>query len=269
MHPCFRVRSPRVSKGKSRIDRLPLSNAAHVERLRFWPSLTVGLLTLRGYRTRPLSSVGGDHWLLRQNSLSCNQRDQILIVDSLLSISQLRKASIYSVQLINVEQVAEFFVAQGQSVTAGVLAQHEFVSRNSDRLRRHDLVTERIADHAVLMYARFVRKRVAPDNRFVRLHAKSDDLREQLTGRINLARIDCGFERQFIGAHAHRHYDFFQRSIAGPLADAVHCAFDLSGPGVHCRQTVRYGQAEIVMAMHTDRDVFAFTNHAVAHSPYE
>src|SRR5258708_7546087 len=148
-------------------------------------------------------------------------------------------------------------------------AEHEFVSRNAHRFRRHDLVTQRIADHAVLMYAGFVRKSVAADNRLVRLHAKADYLREHLTGRVNLARIDSSFEGQPITAHVQRHDNFFQRGIAGAFANSIHRAFDLSRTRLDRRETVRHRQSEIIMTMNADGEVVSITNDALADRPHE
>src|SRR5713226_5846600 len=150
-----------------------------------------------------------------------------------------------------------------------MLAEHEFVRGNAHRFRRHDFVTQRIADHSVLMYAGLVRKGVAADNRFVRLHAKADDLRKRLTSRVNLARIDSSFEGQPITAHVQRHDYFLQRSVAGAFANSVYRALDLSRPGFDRCETVGHRQSEIVMTMDADGDVFSITHDALAHRPHE
>src|SRR5260370_12883379 len=150
-----------------------------------------------------------------------------------------------------------------------MFAEYEFVGRNSHGLGRHDLITQRIADHSVLMYAGFMRKSVAADNRLVRLHPKADDLRKHLAGRVNFARIDSSFEGQAITPHIHRHHYFFQRSVAGALANSIHRALDLSRPGFDRRETVRHRQSKIVMTMNTDGDLFSITNDALAYRPHE
>ncbi len=55
-----------------------------------------------------------------------------------------------------------------------------------------------------------------------------------------------------IVARAQGHHDFFERAVAGPLADAVDRAFDLPGAVFDARQAVGHGQAQIVVAMHAD-----------------
>jgi hypothetical protein len=51
-----------------------------------------------------------------------------------------------------------------------VLAQHQLGLAHTDRRRIHDLVGGPLAQHAVLVDARFVRERVAADDRLVELH---------------------------------------------------------------------------------------------------
>src|SRR6266571_3458845 len=146
-----------------------------------------------------------------------------------------------------------------------MLTQHERITRHADRFRSHDLVTKWIADHAVLMNPGFVSKRVAANDRLVRLHAKPDDSRQQLTGRINLLRVDSSFERQTVGAHVHRHHHFFQRSVTGALTDSVYRALDLSRAASNCGQTVSDGQAKVVVTVNADRDVGSLADDALAH----
>ena len=95
-------------------------------------------------------------------------------------------------------------------MTAGVLAEHERRLRHADFLGPHDLVGAAILQHPVLVNPRFVRERVAADDRLVRLHALARQRREQLTRREDLARVDPGGKRQAIGADPRRHHDLFE-----------------------------------------------------------
>src|SRR6185503_7782507 len=111
------------------------------------------------------------------NACACRaaeQGDEILIVNPLLSIRKICKASISGVELRGGNVVTKFGVAQRERVASGMFAEHERVRRNADRLRRHDLVAERIVNHAVLVNARFMRERVAAYDRFVWLHVETD-----------------------------------------------------------------------------------------------
>ena len=62
---------------------------------------------------------------------------------------------------------------------------------------------------------------------------------------------------------AQRHHDFFQRAVAGPLADAVDRAFDLAGARFHRGQAVGHGQAQVVVAMDADHGLVD-VRHALA-----
>ncbi len=69
-----------------------------------------------------------------------------------------------------IELVAQLFAPDAESVSARVLAQHQFRIGHSHRLWRHDFVGQGILQNAVLMNAGFVGKCIATDNRLIRLH---------------------------------------------------------------------------------------------------
>ena len=56
-------------------------------------------------------------------------------------------------------------------------------------------------------------------------------------------------------ARLQRHHDFFERAVAGALADAVDRAFDLPRAGDDGRQAVGHRHAEIVVAVHRQADL--------------
>src|SRR5207248_11715391 len=119
------------------------------------------------------------------------------------------------------------------------------------------------------MNTSLVRERIASHDSFVGLHAKADDLRKQLAGRVNLARVDTGLEWQGIGAYVHRHYAFFQRRIARSLADPVYGALNLSRAGGNGRQAVRDRQAKVIVTMNTDQDVCAIAERVFANPSHQ
>ena len=71
-------------------------------------------------------------------------------------------------------------------------------------------------------------------------------------------------ERQHVVAHLHRHHDFFQRGIAGALADAVDGAFDLARARLHAGERIGHRHAEIVVAMGGEHRLVGI-GHALAH----
>jgi hypothetical protein len=56
-----------------------------------------------------------------------------------------------------------------------------------------------------------------------------------------------------VGPRPHRHHDFFERRVAGPLADAVDRAFDLARPVLDRGQAVGNREAQVVVAVRADR----------------
>ena len=63
---------------------------------------------------------------------------------------------------------------------------------------------------------------------------------------------DLGVAAEVVVPRLHRHHDFFQRTVAGPFADAVDRAFDLAGPVFDGRQAVGHRQSQIVVAVDAD-----------------
>src|SRR6266404_9295397 len=109
---------------------------------------------------------------------------------------------------------------------AGMLAQDQLGSRSSDGFRGHDLVAKRIAHHSMLMYAGLVGEGVASDDGFIGLCLKADHFAERLTCRIEILTENVCLVWHLICTNTKRHDDFFQRRIAGTLANAVDGAFD-------------------------------------------
>ncbi len=66
--------------------------------------------------------------------------------------------------------------------------------------------------------------------------------------------IDIGAQVEEGIAGLDRHHDFFERAVAGALADAVDRALDLASAGNDGRQAVRHGHAQIVVAVHGQPD---------------
>src|ERR1700685_3771583 len=110
----------------------------------------------------------------------------------------------------------------------------------------------------------FVREGVIADNRLVRRHRLSDDLREQARGRIDLARFDAGAYLHQVLARLERHHDLFHRGIAGTLADSVDGAFDLARAITDRGERIRHRQAQVVVAMRTP-DNLGRARYAFAH----
>ena len=148
--------------------------------------------------------------------------------------------------------MSELGVAARERVATGMFAEHDAVGRQADGLGRHDLVTQRIAEHAMLVNAGFMRERVAPDDGLIGLHRKPENGGERLAGGRDVLGANAGGEREAVGADPQRHHDFLQRSVAGAFADAVDGALHLPGAGFNRGQAIGDGEPEIVVAVHGD-----------------
>jgi hypothetical protein len=109
--------------------------------------------------------------------------------------------------------------------------------------------------HAVLVDAGFVREGILADDRLVARDRHARDARDETRRRIEAGGLDVGARVEESLARLQRHHDFLERAVAGPLADAVHRALDLAGTGDDGHQAVGHRHAEIVVAVHGQRDV--------------
>ena len=67
--------------------------------------------------------------------------------------------------------------------------------------------------------------------------------------------VDARVEIEERIARLQRHDDFFERAVAGALADAVDGALDLPRAGDHGGEAVGHRHAEIVVAVHREADL--------------
>lgn len=109
-----------------------------------------------------------------------------------------------------------------------------------------------MAQHAVLVDARLVRERIAADHRLVALHRHADQALQQLRGGDDAWGVDVGIDVVERTAHLQCHGDFFQRAVAGALADTVDGALDLPCAAFDRRQRVGHRQAQIVVAVRAE-----------------
>ena len=86
------------------------------------------------------------------------------------------------------------------------------------------------------MNARFMGKGVGPDNGLVRLNHDPGDGTDHAAGGVDMLGNDIGADIHLIGSRPDRHDDLFKRGVARPLADAIHGALDLAGPGLNRSQ---------------------------------
>ena len=113
-----------------------------------------------------------------------------------------------------------------------------------------------------------MRERVTADDGLVVLHRERGRGRHQFRGPRQHGGVDLVPPRKHVVADVHRHHDFFQRGIAGALADAVDGAFDLPRAAGNAGQRIRHRHAEIVMAMHREYRLVG-VRHPLDQRPHE
>ena len=123
----------------------------------------------------------------------------------------------------------EFLKALLEGVSPTQLAQHDLVGGPAHVFGAHDFVGVACLQHAILVNARRVGKRVGAHDGFVGLHHKTGRLAHQATGRQYLMRVNAKFEVKVVLACFHSHHHLFKRTIARTLAQAVDGAFHLPG----------------------------------------
>ena len=99
-----------------------------------------------------------------------NHLQNLAILNRLFAVGQRHELAIHRVQFAALECEAQLFATQSESMTAGMLPQHQARAGNSHRLGRHDLVRARVLDDTVLVDSCFMCEGIASHNRLVGLH---------------------------------------------------------------------------------------------------
>ena len=129
---------------------------------------------------------------VQRRCVGCEQGEEVLVVDGFLAVGELGEAGVDLVELGPGERVAEFGEAMLEGAAAGVFAENDVVGGDADGLGRHDLVGERVGEHAVLVDAGLVREGVGADDGLVGRAAEADDLGQHLAGGVELRHDDVG-----------------------------------------------------------------------------
>ncbi len=114
--------------------------------------------------------------------------------------------------------------------------------------------------HAMLMNTRFVCERVLTDDGLVAWQVHARDIRDESGGRVQAGRIDPGFEFEELSTRLDCHYSFFERTVARAFADTVDRALNLARASSHRSQAVGDSHAEIIVAVHAQRNLIDACN---------
>ena len=168
-----------------------------------------------------------------------DEGEQVGVGDLLLGVGQRDGLAVDLVECLALELVAQLPELALEAATAGQLADRQLAAGQPDRLGRHDLVGQRVLDHAVLVDPGLVGEGVAADDRLVRLDREPGQVADQAAGGGELLGHDARPElRELGGSRPQRHDHFLERGVARSLAEAVDRDLDLAGPGLDRRPSV-------------------------------
>ncbi len=109
------------------------------------------------------------------------------------------------------------------------------------------------------MDARLVREGIAPHDGLVGLDREAGQVADQAAGIADLLGVDAvAADLELGGTRSQRHDHLFERRVAGAFAETVDGDLHLSRPGLHSRQRVGCGKAEVVVAMDADDGAGAY-----------
>ena len=184
-----------------------------------------------------------------------HERLEILVVDLLLLVRQIKEGVVHLVELFLVKLVAELLQTMLQSRMARTRREHDLGLAGADLFRIYDFVGIALLQHAILMDAGGVRERVGADDGLVHLHVDAGDGRNQAGGLKELAGVDVGVGVKLLTVHLDAHDHFLHGRVARALAQAVDGALDLGCAVFHTGQRQGRGHAQVVVAMDRDGDV--------------
>ena len=92
-------------------------------------------------------------------------------------------------------------------------------------------------------------KAFLPDNGLVGLNHQPGQVGQQPARRVDLPRVDAGLEAEQVLAGVQRHHDFLERGVAGPFADPVDRALNLTRAVLNGDQRIGHRQPQVVVAV--------------------
>src|SRR5690606_11438743 len=184
-----------------------------------------------------------------------NDRLNIAVVHVLFSVCEFLEFLERTIGFKLVKVESQFPHPHAECVSAAVLAEDEVRLAEADLFRAHDLVGGTVLQHAMLVYAGLMRKRVLTNHRLVARDVHPGDPGHQPRSGIEAGGIHAGTKVKELGTGRERHHHFLERAVAGTFADSVDRALDLAGAGCYGREAVCYRHPQIVVAVHAERHV--------------
>src|SRR5439155_14059300 len=126
----------------------------------------------------------------------------------------------------------------------------ELAARQPDGLRGHDLIRQRVLDHAVLVDPGLVGERVSADHGLVRLDREPGEIAHEPRRGRDLLSLDPAAELwELCRPRPEGHHDLLEGSVAGALSEAVDRDLDLPGARLDGGERVCGRESKVVVAM--------------------
>ena len=185
-----------------------------------------------------------------------DEGQEVRVGDLLLHVGQRDRLAVDEVQGVARDVVAEVAQLLLEALAAGQLADRQLAAGEPDRLRGHDLVGERVLDHAVLVDPALVGEGVGAHDGLVGLDREAGEVAHQAAGGRDLLGLHAAGQLGELGrARPEGHHDLLERGVAGALAEAVDRHLHLARAGLDGGERVGRGEAEVVVAVDGDRGV--------------
>ena len=210
-----------------------------------------------GYRTdtyaaRHLQVFQFDTMILR--AVRTCQYQNIIVVNIFLLIGKFQEIFVNLIQFLLIQRHAQHLQAVLQGSASATGGQYDRVVIDAHIVRVDNLISLHILQYAVLMNARRVRKGITAYDCLVRLHRHIHQAGYHTAGRVNLLRIDIGFNINILMT-SDNHSHLFERSISGTFADTVDSNFHLAGAVQHTCHCIGSSHPQVVVAMRGDDSV--------------
>src|SRR5215212_9496316 len=145
--------------------------------------------------------------------LVCGDRLQVCGGYGLLVVCYLLETREGPLEHIALHKVAELFEGVLEGVAARVFAEEDVRPFQADVFLGHDLERPPVLEHAVLVDARLVQKRVTPHDGLVRRNLVARDVGDHAARVGELAGLDADIDAVEIGACGECHDDLLERGV--------------------------------------------------------
>ena len=148
---------------------------------------------------------------LTLTTIDIDQSQNVFVKNLALAIGQLLEAC---ESLIDggfaIQLHTQLLQALFEGVATAELAQHDFVGGPAHIFSPHDFIGVTRLEHAILVNARSMSKRIGTHHRLVGLHDKACGLADQTTGRHDVLGVDIHIQPKVILAGLDGHDDLFK-----------------------------------------------------------